>query len=81
MLDGGHVNFSWDSEGSSAFTRVANTTPGMNSMAVFHDVWMAKWNVNSAFVLVVFRNLCHFSIIKKTGVTHDSIFRLQQSIS
>jgi|GEM_PF-6051354 len=30
---------------------------------------------------VVFRNLCHFSIIKKTGVTHDSIFRLQQSIS
>lgn len=51
MLDGGHVNFSWDSEGSSAFTRVANTTPGMNSMAVFHDVWMAKWNVNSAFVL------------------------------
>ncbi|KGK01575.1 hypothetical protein ND6B_0054 [Pseudoalteromonas sp. ND6B] len=32
-------------------------------------------------LLVVFRNLCHFSIIKKTGVTHDSIFRLQQSIS
>jgi len=30
---------------------------------------------------VVFRNLCHFSIIKKTGVTHDSIFRFQQSIS
>ncbi|TMO21671.1 hypothetical protein [Pseudoalteromonas sp. S4741] len=30
---------------------------------------------------VVFRNLCHFSNIKKTGVTHDSIFRLQQSIS
>ncbi|MGX1110793.1 hypothetical protein ACSSVW_000172 [Pseudoalteromonas sp. MBR-15] len=51
MLDGEHVNFSWDSEGSSAFTRVANTTPGMNSMVVFHDVWMAKWNVNSAFVL------------------------------
>ncbi len=30
---------------------------------------------------VVFRNLCHFSIIKKIGVTHDSIFRFQQSIS
>ncbi|SEK89055.1 LysR family transcriptional regulator, regulator of abg operon [Colwellia chukchiensis] len=30
---------------------------------------------------VVFRNLCHFSIINKIGVTHDSIFRLQQSIS
>ena len=37
--------------------------------------------VVSQFYRVVFRNLCHFSIIKKTGVTHDSIFRLQQSIS
>ena len=36
---------------------------------------------NKTEVWVVFRNLCHFSIIKKTGVTHDSIFRLQQSIS
>ena len=52
-LDGGHVNFSCDSEGSSVFTRVANTTPGMNSMAVFHDVWMAKWNVTNAVVLGV----------------------------
>lgn len=34
-----------------------------------------------SFREVVFRNLCHFSIINKTGVTHDSIFRLQQSIS
>lgn len=42
-----------DSEGSSVFTRVANTTPGMNSMAVFHDVWMAKWNVTNAVVLGV----------------------------
>jgi len=25
-------------------------------------------------ISVVFRNLCHFSNIKKTGVTHDSIF-------
>ena len=29
------------------------------------------------YPLVVFRNLCHFSIIKKIGMTHDSIFRLQ----
>ncbi|REL25698.1 NAD(P)/FAD-dependent oxidoreductase [Thalassotalea euphylliae] len=35
----------------------------------------------STLVGVVFRNLCHFSNIKKIGMTHDSIFRLQQSIS
>jgi hypothetical protein len=36
---------------------------------------------SKGFLKVVFRNLCHFSNIKKTGMTHDSIFRLQQSIS
>jgi len=44
-----------------------------------HDVEPEE--VLKALDMVVFRNLCHFSIIKKTGVTHDSIFRLQQSIS
>ena len=29
------------------------TIPGFNSMAVFHDVWMAKGNVQSAFMLGV----------------------------
>ncbi len=51
IVDGGLVRFSWDSEGSDTFTRIANSAPGVNSMAVFHDVWMAKWNVNNAFIL------------------------------
>ena len=29
--------------------------------------------------MVVFRNLCHFSKIQKTGMTHDPTIRLQQS--
>jgi hypothetical protein len=45
------------------------------------DMGICTKKIDAEFQKVVFRNLCHFSIIKKTGVTHDSIFRLQQSIS
>ncbi len=47
------VSFSWDSEGSGMFTASAKNIPGMNSMAVFHDVWMAKWNAQNAILLGV----------------------------
>ena len=29
----------------------------------------------------MFRNLCHFSNIKKTGVTHDSIFDFNKALA
>ena len=55
---------------------------GIDNMSIeeFNDFAKLHW-LGIKQQLVVFRNLCHFSIIKKTGVTHDSIFRLQQSIS
>lgn len=52
-IEFGNVNFSWDTEGSRAFSFAAKNIPGMNSMAVFHDVWMAKQNATSAFYLGV----------------------------
>jgi RHS repeat-associated protein len=45
------VRFTWDTEGSRILSSVANNVPGMNSMAVFHDVWMAKWNAQNALLL------------------------------
>jgi len=57
-------------------TNLLNATDGK------FDLTAVTFQVGSSTAeTVVFRNLCHFSIIKKTGVTHDSIFRFQQSIS
>ena len=43
--------FKWDTEGSALFSAIGKRIPGMNSLSVFHDVWMAKQNVQSSLVL------------------------------
>jgi RHS repeat-associated protein len=51
FVDGSSVTFGWDTEGSALFSGAANRILGTNSMAVFHDVWMARQGVTSAFYL------------------------------
>ncbi|MDX3773806.1 RHS repeat-associated core domain-containing protein [Chromatiaceae bacterium AAb-1] len=51
FIKDGSVRFSRVSEGSRPFTAIAKNAPGMNSMAVFHDVWMANWNAQNAILL------------------------------
>ncbi|REL26609.1 hypothetical protein DXX93_08485 [Thalassotalea euphylliae] len=59
---------------------VINITPIISGSYSYKAEWSAKFSAGYGYG-VVFRNLCHFSNIKKIGMTHDSIFRLQQSIS
>jgi hypothetical protein len=51
FVDGSSVTFGWDTEGSALFSGAANSILGTNSMAVFHDVWMARQGVTKAFYL------------------------------
>lgn len=45
------MKFSCGTEGHRHFISIARNVPDMNSMAVFHDVWMANLNAQNTFFL------------------------------